>query len=425
MQLYIRRIKDYLYFPLAYYFRFFAKIRLKRWKPRIVVVTGSAGKTTLLHLIASQFQNRAKYSYSANSAFGIPFDILGLHRKTFEKKEWIRLFLSAPLCIFKKLPQEKIYIVEADCDRIGEGKFLASLLKPEVTVWLSSGRTHAMRFEKAVRQQKFATLDEAIAHEFGYFLEYARKMIIVNGDSSNIVFQLARSKAKADKIGISELQKYSVTDKGTTFMFDNKSITFQYLLPKEVYYSLQATMIVADYFNIKLDWIFAKFVLPPGRSSVFRGIKNTTLIDSSYNNDLSALKAILVMFAEMKVKQKWAVIGDILEQGSIEKQEHEEIAKILLAMDLDKIILIGPRVLKYTYPLLRNKVAETQVAIFETPKEVLTYLQTHLQGGEVILFKGARFLEGVIEHLLIDKEDIEKLPRREKVWKKRREVWNL
>ena len=60
-----------------------------------------------------------------------------------------------------------------------------------------------------------------------------------------------------------------------------------------------------------------------------------------------------------------------------------------------------------------------------SPKEVLDYLKDNLAGGEMILFKGARFLEGVIENLLENKEDAAKLARREKVWEIRRRKWDL
>jgi hypothetical protein len=48
-----------------------------------------------------------------------------------------------------------------------------------------------------------------------------------------------------------------------------------------------------------------------------------------------------------------------------------------------------------------------------------------LQGGETILFKGARFMEGVIENLLVDKKDAAKLVRREKIWEIRRKQWGF
>src|SRR6266403_3974403 len=101
----VARLKRLLYFPIASYFRFFAQLRLRRWNPRIIVVTGSNGKTTLLHMLEAQIGEKARYSHHANSAFGIPFDILDLKRKTLLKTEWIRLFLLAPFQVFKNSPK--------------------------------------------------------------------------------------------------------------------------------------------------------------------------------------------------------------------------------------------------------------------------------------------------------------------------------
>src|SRR3990167_4610771 len=173
-----QKIKNFLYFPLAHYFRFFAKNKLARWTPYIIVVTGSSGKTTLLHLLESQVGDKAKYSHHANSSYGIPFDILGLKRENLMFYEWIYLFIAAPLSIFKKNPKERIYIVEADCDRPNEGRFLATLLVPEVTLWTNSTKTHSMNFDLLVKSGQFKTVEEAIAFEFGYFLEYSRKLCV-------------------------------------------------------------------------------------------------------------------------------------------------------------------------------------------------------------------------------------------------------
>ena len=59
------------------------------------------------------------------------------------------------------------------------------------------------------------------------------------------------------------------------------------------------------------------------------------------------------------------------------------------------------------------------------PKEGLDFILKNLKGGETILFKGARFLEGIIEKLLLNKSDIDKLVRREKAWQNRRKEWGL
>lgn len=420
-------IKWFLYFPLAYYFRFFAQIQLAIWKPKIVVVTGSSGKTTLLHLLESQLGRQARYSHQANSTYGIPFDILGLKRVSLTISEWPYLFLAAPLKAFKKPYKERLYIVEADCDRPGEGKFLASLLTPEVTLWISSSRTHSANFDRLVTEKKFPTVEEAISNEFGFFPEYTRKLAIVNGDSSLISRQLYRLKAPANIIRKKgQLESYRVSEKGTKFDIDGHRYQIPALLPEEVFYSIAMAKALLEYLSLELDPGFSKFSLPPGRSSVFKGLKNTTIVDSSYNATLDGMSAILKMFDLYPAKNKWVVLGDMIEQGREEEKEHEKLAELISLLKLSRIILIGPRVSKYTYPHLENLVgSSTPIEKFTLPKEALDYILANIKGGEVILFKGARFLEGVIEHLLLDKNDVGKLCRREKIWQIRRKKWEL
>lgn len=415
----IKFIKKALYFPIAYYFRFWAKLQLGIWKPRIIVVTGSSGKTTLLHLIESQLGDKAKYSHHANSSYGIPFDILGLSRKDLTPDEWLYLFFLAPFKAFKKPFQEKIYVAEADCDRPGEGKFLANLLKPEVTLWISSSLTHSVYFDSLVKNKCFASVKEAIAYEFGYFLEYTKKLAIVNGDSHLIKKQLTRTNTQVLPIYQISLKSHKILEDHTEFVIEDKKYSFNFLLPKETFYSILMTETLCNFIKIKLDQTFSRFNLPPGRCSLISGIKNITLIDSSYNSTPDGVRTILEIFDKYPAKNKWIVLGDMIELGEKEKEEHERLAEIINSMNLSKIILIGPRVSKYTYPKLKN------AQRFIMPKNGLDYILENIKGEETILFKGARFLEGIIEHLLQDKKDIDKLVRREKAWQNRRKEWGL
>lgn len=430
----IAQLKLKLYFPIAWYFRFFASIRLKKWNPRILVVTGSNGKTTLLHLLEAQIGKRAKYSHHANSSFGIPFDILGLQRETLLKSEWISLFLKAPFAAFNKPPAESLYIVEADCDRPGEGEFLASFLKPEVVLWVSTARTHALQFDKVMRHSHFKTVEEAIANEFGYFLQYAKKYAVINGDSELQKGQIKRTKAEVNMIKKSDqLESYYIDNKGSSFKIDKIKYSFSAMLPEEVFYLIAMCKKAVEYLGFEFDNNFPHFQMPPGRGSLFKGINNITIIDSCYNANLASMTAILEMYKKFSAEKKWAVIGDMLEQGSGEKAEHEKLAEILAAYNFEKLILMGPRVSEYTYPLLvkslKLKVQSDEqgerITKYENPKDVLDYIINNIQGGETILFKGARFMEGIIENLLLDKKDAAKLVRREKVWEIRRRKWGL
>ena len=419
----VQRLKIALYFTVARYFSFFARIRLKRWKPRVVIITGSNGKTTALHLAAVQLGSAAKYSFHANSAFGIPFDILGLKRVNFSPLEWPRLFLSAPLYALKGPHPEKIYVVEADGDRPGDGDFFGPFLKPEVCVWLSSSRTHSMLFEKSVGSGKFASVDEAIAYGFGRFLAHTSKLAIINADTPLIVENARQTKAAV--YGITErelLDSYAVGTSGTEFTIAGISYRSAHLFPKETFYAIVASLKIAEYFGIRPTADLSGLVVPPGRSSVFRGFKNTTVVDSSYNSNVDSVVAIVRM-TEPLPGEKWLVLGDIIEQGRFEQEEHERLGYIIAGCNFKRTILVGPRLRKYVKPILEE--GGKQVESFIGPKEALDYLLSAIQGGETLVFKGARFLEGIIEHLLLDKADAARLCRREAVWAARRRKFGL
>lgn len=447
----LKELKKLLYFPAANYFKFFAGIRLRRWNPRIILITGSNGKTTLLHLMEAQLGEKAKYSHNANSSFGIPFDILGMGRATLLKSEWLKLFLLAPFNALKRPPGELLYVVEADCDRPGEGKFLAEFLRPEVVLWTNTARTHGVNFELVALKRSGAgwkpapamgrgdTIEEAIAYEFGFFLEYCREMAVVNGDNLLEKKQIGRTNVKVVEIKKHRnLEEYKLEKNETVFRIKGEKFSFKALLPEEVFYSVAMCREAVKYLNLPFDNGFSRFVMPPGRSSLFKGIKGTTIVDSCYNADLSSMKAVLNMFDKLAGKNRWVVVGDMLEQGEGERAEHEKLAELLSKYDFERIILMGPRVGQYVYPILdqkskikdqnqnlKLKTKNLNIEKFLGPKETLEYLIKNIRGGEVILFKGARFMEGIIENLLEDKSDVSKLARREKVWQKRRKAWGI
>lgn len=418
----VRKLKNALYFSVAAYFAYFARIRLSRWKPRIVVVTGSNGKTTALHLMEAALGKNARYSHGANSSFGIPFDILGLKRESYSPLEWIALACKAPFFAWRKPYAEAIYVVEADCDRPHEGEFLSRLLKPEVVVWLSSARTHSMNFDKEVRAGKFASVEEAIAHEFGNFIERAGALAIVNGDNPLILRESKGAHANVSAIPSAQLQHYQVANDGTTFVIGGITYRFPYLLPREICYSILAALKAAEYFGVKADDLSA-FSMPAGRSSIFTGIKNTAIVDSSYNVNSDSLAAIVAMVRQMPPAPTWMILGDMTEQGAEEQEEHEKVAHIVADAAFARVILVGPRLATYALPLIRQR--GVPVETFIAPKDALEYLKMHLEGGERLVFKGARFLEGIIEHLLADPADADMLCRREDVWRTRRAQWGL
>ena len=61
-----KKIKKKLYFLVATYFVWWAKVVLQRWQPKIILVTGSTGKTTLFYLLKAQLGEEAEFADGAN-----------------------------------------------------------------------------------------------------------------------------------------------------------------------------------------------------------------------------------------------------------------------------------------------------------------------------------------------------------------------
>ncbi len=155
----------------------------------------------------------------------------------------------------------------------------------------------------------------------------------------------------------------------------------------------------------------------------------TTIIDSTYNATIDGVRAMLQLFKQYPVSSehphKWLVLGDMIEQGKSEVDEHLKLAEYILKVQPARVILVGPRLRKYTLPALEVSGYKDKTHSVLMPREALDYINANLAGGETMLFKGARFLEGIVEKLLANPNDAKKLCRREAAWVRRRKAWNI
>ncbi|MBR2993880.1 hypothetical protein IKF43_00605 [Candidatus Saccharibacteria bacterium] len=417
------KFKKRFYFVAAKYFRHFADRALQRWKPRVIAITGSAGKTTMLNLVESEMGKKAHYSHDANSAFGVSFDILGLKGIRGSKLRWIYLLIAAPFRSVFHRHKEKFYVVEIDGERPHETEFLAEWLKPEVTIWVSIGRSHAAQFEKEVKDGRFKSLDEAIAAEFANLPQNTTKRVYIDADSKVMKTATKDITAKVIPIKKTEIKKYVVYPNSTDFTYGDTTFHFDHPEPKDIAFNLLVLQDLMKYLKMPFKTDFSNMRLAPGRSSYFKGKNGLEIVDSSYNAHLISVASILDMTKRMHADHKWLVIGDIVDQGSTEEQEHKKLAKLIADVKPEKVILVGRRTKKYTAPELK-KIGVSAVATSD-PRKALEYIEKRSKGHETLIFKGSQYLEWVIEKLLADPKDAKKLCRREKAAVNRRKSWGL
>lgn len=407
---------------VAGYFWLWAAAVLDRWQPEIIVVTGSNGKTTLLNLLESQLKEDARYTHKANSAFGIAFNILGLERKNLQPSEWFMLFLKAPIAAFTHTPKQKIYIVEADADRPREASFIAKKLRPDITLWVSSDRTHSMNYDKLVVRGGAASVDEAIAQEFSQFARNTTELVLVK-DQPSMLEQLKEIEAAVKPVSMDSLKSYKLLKQSTEYTTKKgNKYTVPAILPEVAFMQVAMSHMLMKYLKHNFDPSFSGYMQPPGRSSVFSGVKNSILFDSSYNSNLASVTEVIKTFALYPGKVKWLIIGDMIEQGNSEAEEHKKLAKVISKLEFDRIIFVGLRVGRYTKPALLKLRTDIIQAAFDQPKQALDYIKQEIEGDEVLFFKGARWLEGIIANLLEDPSDRDKLCRREEKYQEYREV---
>ncbi len=417
------KFKKRFYFKVARYFRYFANRAFRRWNPRVIAVTGSAGKTTMMTMLEHEMGNKAHYSHDANSAFGIPFDMLGLKGVRGSKSRWFWLLIAAPFRgLFYKRKQE-FYVVEIDGERPHEAEFLAEWLKPEITIWVSIGLSHAVQFEKEVAAGRFKNVGEAIVAEFANLPKNTTKRVYIDADSKLMVEATKDIAAKVIPIKKNLIKKYVVYPDSTDFTYGDTTFHFDHPEPKDIAYNLFVAQDLMKYLKLKFNPDFTGIKIAPGRSSYFKGKKGIAIVDSSYNAHMISMTSVLDMARRMHAEKKWLVIGDIVDQGELEEKEHTKLAKLIADVNPDKVILVGRRTKQWTAPELKK--LGVSVAATTDPKKALEYIEKRIHGNETIIFKGSQYLEWIIEKLLDDPKDAKKLCRREKAAVARRKSWGL
>ncbi|MGA2911320.1 MAG: Mur ligase family protein [Candidatus Levyibacteriota bacterium] len=433
---------------VLWYLRFFAKLQLAKIKPLIIGVGGASGKTSLSNFIyiilADKF--KVKQSKGKNSETGIPLDILGLQLKNYSHREWLRIMILTFVKVLTDWGKYDIYIAEMGIDSPLEPKNMAYLLKiirPDIGVLTNISLEHSVYFDVLIKEENEAKrqrqLLQLTAEQEGLLLTSLNKeqTAVLNIDDENIRQIQVKIKAKIMTIAkISQQADFKIenvknfVDKFVLrFKNEGKNYEIQITnpLPEHFAYSFLLAIAVAKIAGVSIpDSIKSLengFSLPPGRMSVFKGIKETVLIDSSYNNaTLGPILDLLSFVADVgRQRRRLGIIGDMRELGTMSKLVHEKVAEKILDT-LDLAILIGPLSQQYILPILKKH--DFPVYSFPNFTSAKSTILEQIKLKDMILIKGSQntlFLERVVQMLLANPRDKNKLCRRGEYWDKIRD----
>ncbi len=426
-----------------FYLRWAAKIQLLKWgRPTIIGVGGSAGKTSLCRIIEEILKEKykVKASRGLNTETGIPLSILKLPPKDYSFCDWVRISFLVPIKLLTLWEKYDYCIVEMAIDRPGDMEQNLKIVKPKIGVLTNITIEHSENFDKKVKENEKNRKGKIlilIEKEEGLLLKSLPKKgtAILNIDDKRI--KKLKEKIKAKKITVSQYEKNAdffvlskKIKKDSFFMeilYKGKRYPLFLKRPLSNAYIYTILLAIATVKACRVDikdsikTIEKKFKLPPGRLSIFEGIKNTTIIDSSYNAQPVAMKDALEFLSTLgEGKRKVAVLGDMRELGREAEKIHREIANDIVK-NVDFAILIGPLMKKFVVPVLKKE--KKSCYSFENFTKAKDFILKSIKDGDIILVKGSQntlLLERVVEMLLKDKKEIKKLCRRRPSWEKKR-----
>ncbi|MCD4693985.1 UDP-N-acetylmuramoyl-tripeptide--D-alanyl-D-alanine ligase, partial [bacterium] len=326
-----------------------AKTILRKYNPRIVGITGSVGKTStkeaVFNVLSSKFNTRESIK-NYNNELGVPLSIIGIKSPGKSLFGWFFVFFKAlKLILLKDKDYPEFLVLEFGVDRPGDMEYLISIAKCDIGVITTIGSSH-LEFFKTVKniQKEKSVLIKELKREGWAILNYDDELTkeLKSAAKTKILTYGFHSEAnvRAQNLVFSFEENRDIDNmSGVSFKLNHEGSVVPIKLPRvigysAIYSSLAAASVgIAYKMNlVEISDALRNYYLPYGRMNLIKGIKNTLIIDDSYNSSpqssISAIDFIKKIDLENKGR-KWAVLGDMMELGSYTEEGHREVGRAL------------------------------------------------------------------------------------------------
>lgn len=413
-----------------------ARILLSRKRPKIIAITGSVGKTSTKDAIYAVLKHHVrvrKSEKSFNSEIGVPLSVLGLPNAWSNPFGWIRnIFEGAAIALFADAYPEWL-VLEVGVDRPGDMAAITSWVKPDIVVLTRLP-------DMPVHVEYFGSPEEVVKEKL--MLVHALKddgVLVYNNDDERV--REVASGMRQKTLGYSRYSLSDFTASADKMIYDNgRAIALECMLTHEneavvlrveqslgvqQAYNYAAAIAVGSVLGVGVaDAVAAlrEHVPPPGRMRLIDGIKETLIIDDTYNASPVAMERSLQTLKEIKgATRKIAVLGDMLELGQFSVRAHLEAGE-RAAQCADIVLTVGVRARGIARGALTAGMDEACVFQYEDARTAGRELQLLLETGDVVLVKGSQSirLERVVEEIMAHPEQApELLVRQDAAWRAR------
>ncbi len=412
-----------------------ARILLRRKNPTIIAVTGSVGKTSTKDAIYAAIKdsvNARKSQKSFNSEIGVPLTILGLQNGWNNPFIWLWNIIDGAMIALFSREYPAVLVLETGVDMPGDMKQLTNWLTPDIVVLtrLPDVPVHVEAFSspQAVIDEKMILVNSLKPE--GVLIYNLDDPVIVDQleDVRQMTVSFARYSPANVVVGKDKIAYEDKIPAGISFNVKSESVgdsfdvSLEGVLGVQSLYSIAAAVAVAQ--QVKVDVVTAvkgitELVTPPGRMRVFPGIKDTILIDDSYNSSPIALEHALDTMAQVRhTGRRIAVLGDMLELGKFSADAHENLGE-KVARTCDNLITVGVRARGFATGALRAGMDESNILQYEESDRAGRELQSLLHPGDLVLIKGSQGIrtEKIVKEVMANPQDAERvLVRQDAEW---------
>jgi UDP-N-acetylmuramoyl-tripeptide--D-alanyl-D-alanine ligase len=406
---------------------FESRLVLLKYKPKIVAVTGSVGKTTtkdtIFSVLSSSFFVR-KSEKSFNSEIGVPLSILGCDNGANNPFKWLGNIFEGLLLILFKNHYPKWLVLEVGADHPGDIEYIAKWLNPDIVV--------ITRFADIPVHVEYFKKPADIIEEKKKLVKYMKKdgFLILNYDDRNVYIIKEEFNKKTISYGLidgakvfgSNVYTYYENEKpkGITFKVDYEGSTIPIkilgVLGESHVYPALAAFAVGSTQGLNLvamsQALSEKHEIQPGRMKIIEGIKGSTIIDDSYNSSPVAVNSALRTLGDIETKgRKIAVLGDMMELGEYSSDEHKKVGE-MATNTCHMLVTVGLRSRDTATGALNAGMKEENIFQFEDSQKAGAYLQNIIEKEDVILVKGSRWamrMERTVEEIMARPERADEL----------------
>ncbi|GMQ95505.1 MAG: hypothetical protein BMS9Abin13_622 [Patescibacteria group bacterium] len=415
---------------------FEARVVLWKYKPKIIAVTGSVGKTATkdaIHAVLNQSFYIRKSEKSYNSEIGVPLTILGCTSGWNNPLTWISNILEGLALIFLKNHYPKLLVLEVGADRPGDIKKIARWLTPAVVV--------VTRFGEVPVHVEFFDSPKQVIEEKSYLVSALAPdgLLVLNNDDEKVlglrklfggaVLPYGKEPGSAMLASNEQVMYEGSAPIGITFKADYEDTSVPVrlvgVLGGQYTYSALAALSVGVYLKtnmVRMAQALEHYSGPPGRLTLIDGIKGTYILDDTYNSSPVAMEAALQTLREVETAgRKIAVLGDMLELGRYTAAEHKKAGERAAGAS-DLLIVVGLRARNIVEGALLGGMSEKNIVEFDDAQKAGKYLEGVIGAGDIILIKGSQSMrmERTVEEIMAHPEKKNQLlVRQEPEWLKR------